>query len=60
MNGRWAYFKLQYPLVRRLLAGANRARDIFEHLIADARRQLHQRLVKVEDDGFEVRHESGG
>ena len=35
MNGRWAYFKLQYPLVRRLLAGADRARDIQQEVLRE-------------------------
>ncbi len=33
MNGRWAYFKLQYPLVKRLIADADRVRDVQQEVL---------------------------
>ncbi len=39
MNGRWAYFKLQYPLVKRLMANAARGRDI-QHQVLREKIQL--------------------
>ena len=35
MNGRWAYFKWQYPIVRRLFADADRARDIQQQVLRE-------------------------
>lgn len=45
MNGRWAYFKLQYPIVRRLLADAERAREI-------QREVLREKILLVKDSQF--------
>ena len=39
MNGRWAYFKFQYPLVKRLIANAARGRDI-QHQVLREKLQL--------------------
>ena len=35
MNARWAYFKLQYPLVKRLLADAERMQQIQQRVLLD-------------------------
>lgn len=35
MNGRWLYFKTQYPLVKRLLADTKRGRDIQQKVLLD-------------------------
>lgn len=35
MNARWAYFQLQYPLVKRLLTGAENAHSVQQDVLAE-------------------------
>jgi hypothetical protein len=45
VNPRWAYFKLQYPLVKRLIENADFARDV-------QKRVLEQRIRLTEESRF--------
>ena len=45
VNPRWAYFRLQYPLVKRLLDNADFARDVQQ-------RVLEERIRSTEDSRF--------
>jgi hypothetical protein len=35
MNGRWVYFKTQFPIVNRLLAGTKRGREVQQQVLLD-------------------------